>query len=322
MPQSVQSLVNRLTFRQLQVFRSVYELNSYSRAGDMLGLTQPAVSNQIRQLEQALEQPLFEYVGRQLYSTATAKRLAQCIHAMFDEIERFQQDLSAETELISGELTLVAVSTAQHVVPYLLGAYTSLHPNVTINVKIMNRAAAIERLNESHDELTIMGLVPNDKPMFSLPFLNNELIAVAPQHHPLLVLEDISLSAFLEHNLLLREAGSGSRLALELHCQKQRIRLQAGMEIGSNDAIKHAVIAGLGVAVLPKLGVLSELTLGSLIELPIRDFPLRRSWCLIHPQGRHPTPTMRSFIDYIQQNIGQFEYMFSRMSANLCVKKA
>jgi DNA-binding transcriptional LysR family regulator len=314
MPQSVQSLINRLTFRQLQVFKSVYELSSYSRAGEMLGLSQPAVSNQIRQLEQALEQPLFEYVGRQLYNTPTAKRLAQCIHSMFDEIQRFQDDLSEETGLIAGELTLVAVSTAQYVVPYLLRAYTSLHPNVTINVKVMNRAAAIERLNENHDELAIMGMIQNDKPMFSIPFLNNELIAVVPQNHPLLAIEDISLSTFLEHNLLLREAGSGSRLALELHCQKQRIRLHAEMEIGSNDAIKHAVIAGLGVAVLPKLGILSELTLGTLIEVPIKDFPLRRSWCLIHPQGRHPTPAMRSFIEYIQQNIGQFETMFSRMT--------
>ena len=314
MPQSVQSLVNRLTFRQLQVFKSVYELHSYSRAGDMLGLSQPAVSNQIRQLEQALEQPLFEYIGRQLYSTATAKRLAQCIHAMFDEIQRFQNDLSVETGLVTGELTLVAVSTAQYVVPYLLRAYTNLHPKVTINVKVMNRAAAIERLNENHDELVIMGMVPNDKPMVSIPFLNNELVAVAPKDHPIITQSDISLGAFLEQNLLLREAGSGSRLALELHCQKQRVRLQAEMEIGSNDAIKHAVIAGLGVAVLPKLGILSELTLGSLIEVPIKDFPLRRSWCLIHPQSRHPTPTMRSFIEYIQQNIGQFETMFSRMT--------
>lgn len=314
MPQRVQSLINRLTFRQLQVFKSVYELSSYSRAGEMLGLSQPAVSNQIRQLEHALEQPLFEYIGRQLYSTPTAKRLAQCIHSMFDEIQHFQDDLSEEAGLISGELTLVAVSTAQYVVPYLLRAYTSLHPNVTINVKVMNRASAIKRLNENHDELAIMGMVQNDNPMFSLPFLNNELIAVVPQNHPLLAIEDISLSTFLEHNLLLREAGSGSRLALELHCQKQRIRLQAEMEIGSNDAIKHAVIAGLGVAVLPRLGILSELRLGTLIEVPIKDFPLRRSWCLIHPQGHHPTPAMRSFIDYIQQNISQFETMFARMT--------
>lgn len=314
MSQKIQNLANRLTFRQLQVFKSVYELGSYSRAGDMLGLTQPAVSNQIRQLEQALDKPLFEYVGRQLYSTPTAKRLAQCIHGVFDEIERFQSDVTEESTLVSGELNLIAVSSAQYVVPYLLRAYTSLHPNVTINLKVVNRATAIERMNTSQDELTIMGMIPNEKAMLSVPFLTNELIAVAPGNHPVLTLPNASLNDFLEHRLLLREVGSGSRLALELHCQKQRIRLHPEMEIGSNDAIKHAIIAGLGVGVLPKLSILSELAQGTLFEVSVKDFPLKRSWCLIHPQGRYPTPIMKSFIDYIQQNIGQFEHMFSRMT--------
>lgn len=310
---NVQNLANRLTFRQLQVFQSVYELNSYSRAGDMLGLSQPAVSNQIRQLEQTIEQPLFEYVGRQLYSTAIAKRLAECISAVFEEVQRFQDDLLNETGLVSGELKLVAVSTAQYIVPYLLRAYTSLHPNVTISLKVVNRTEAIERLGQNRDELTIMGMVPNDKPTVSIPFLDNELIAVAAKNHPILDEDEVTLPLFLEQTLLLREAGSGSRLALELHCQKQRIRFQHQMEIGSNDAIKHAVIAGLGVAVLPRFGILSELALGSLVEVPMKDFPLRRSWCLVSPQGQYPSPTMRSFLDYIQQNIGHFEHMFNRM---------
>lgn len=312
MQSNVYHLASRLTFRQLQVFRCVYELNSYSRAGDMLGLSQPAVSNQIRQLEQVIEQPLFEYVGRQLYSTAIAKRLAECTHSVFNEVQRFQNDLVSETGVVSGELKLVAVTTAQYVVPYLLRAYTSLHPNVTVSLKVVNRADAITRFEQNRNELTIMGMVPSDKPMLSIPFLDNELVPVAPKGHPLIQEKEVTLTMFLEQTLLLREVGSGSRLALELHCQKQRTRFTHQMEMGSNEAIKHAVIAGLGVAVLPRLGMLSELNQGSLVEVVIKDFPLRRSWCLVSPQGQHPTPTMRSFIDYIQQNIGQFEQMFKR----------
>ncbi|MBJ7556697.1 LysR family transcriptional regulator [Marinomonas spartinae] len=312
MSSNVHYLASRLTFRQLQVFKCVYELNSYSRAGDMLGLSQPAVSNQIRQLEQAIEQPLFEYVGRQLYSTAIAKRLAQCTLSVFDEVERFQNDLMNDTGLVSGELKLVAVTTSQYIVPHLLRAYTSLHPNVTVSLKVVNRTEAIARFEKNRDELTIMGMVPNDKPMLSLPFLDNELVPVVPPNHPLLQEKEITLAKFLEQTLLLRETGSGSRLALELHCQKQRVRFTHQMEIGSNEAIKHAVMAGLGVAVLPRFGILAELKLKSLVELPMKDFPLRRSWCLVSPQGQHPTPTMRSFIDYVQQNIGQFEQMFKR----------
>lgn len=309
---NVHHLANRLTFRQLQVFKCVYELNSYSRAGDMLGLSQPAVSNQIRQLEQVIEQPLFEYVGRQLYSTAIAKRLAECTSSVFNEVQRFQNDLVSETGVVSGELKLVAVTTAQYIVPYLLRAYTSLHPNVTVSLKVANRTDAITRFEKNRNELTIMGMVPNDKPMLSIPFLDNELVPVVPKDHPLLREKEVTLATFLEQTLLLRETGSGSRLALELHCQKQRVRFTHQMEIGSNEAIKHAVIAGLGVAVLPRLGMLSELKEGNLVEVAIKDFPLRRSWCLVTPQDQHPTPTMRSFIDYIQQNIGQFEQMFKR----------
>lgn len=122
----------------------------------------------------------------------------------------------------------------------------------------------------------------------------------------------MTAQAFLDSGLLVRESGSGSRLALELHCQEQGLRAKASMELGSNDALKHAVLAGLGVAVLPKLGVLSELALGSLYVLDIKGFPLKRSWCVVYPQARHPTPAMRAFIDYVQQNIRQFEQMFLR----------
>lgn len=311
MPSTVRQLASRLTFRQLQVFKYVYELKSYSRAGDQLGLSQPAVSNQIRQLEQILERPLFEYIGRQLYTTVTANHLAQCTLAIFTELQQLQNNLAAQLDDVSGELRLVAVTTAQYVLPYLLKAYTSLHPEVSVSIKVVNRTEAIARFGKHQDELTIMGITPLDLSIVSMPFLDNELIAVAPKDHPILSVSNPSLPLFLKQNLLLREEGSGCRLALELHCQKQRIHLQPQMEIGSNDTIKHAVIAGLGVAVLPRLGILAELASGALKQVSIKDFPLRRSFCVVHAKDQPPTPAMRSFIDYIQQNIGQFEHMFA-----------
>ena len=120
MPLSVHKLTGRLTFRQLQVFKAVYDLSSYSKAGELLGLTQPAVSSQIRQLEQAVDQPLFEYVGRRLFSTAAAERLAESINHIFIELSNLQTDLGALKGNVAGELRLVAVSTAQYMVPYLL----------------------------------------------------------------------------------------------------------------------------------------------------------------------------------------------------------
>ncbi|KAA1176343.1 LysR family transcriptional regulator [Marinobacter salinexigens] len=314
MPLSIQKISNRLTFRQLQVFKAVYELESYSKAGDLLGLTQPAVSSQIRHLEQALGMPMFEYVGRRLYCTAAGEEMMECVRSVFGELERVQTKLAALEGRVAGELKLVAVNTAQYIVPYLLRAFLDLNPEVQVSVIVVNRATALERLSENRDDLVIMGMVPTEKPLASLPFLDNELVPVVPAGHPLARQKGVSAQAFLDSQLLVREHGSGSRLALELHCQQQGLRVMPSMALGSNDAVKHAVLAGLGVAVLPKLSILSELALGSLEVADVAGFPLRRSWCVVYPQARHPTPAMRTFLEYIQQNIRQFEEMFLRRS--------
>lgn len=315
MPLSVQKLASRLTFRQLQVFKAVYDKRSYSRAGELLGLTQPAVSSQIRQLEQALGQPLFEYIGRRLFSTPTAERLATAIGGIFAELRDLQTDLAALEGKVAGELRLVAVNTAQYVVPYLLRAFLDLYPQVAVSVAVVNRAAALQRLSDNSDDLVILGMLPTEKPLMALPFLDNELVPVVPAGHPLLARPSVTAQAFLDANLLMREPGSGSRLALEQHCQQQRLSLAASMEIGSNDAVKHAVLAGLGVAVLPRLSLLPELGAGRLRILDLPGFPLRRSWCVVYPQAKHLTPAMRAFIEYVQQNIKQFEQLFLRNSA-------
>ncbi|WIO74674.1 LysR family transcriptional regulator [Porticoccaceae bacterium LTM1] len=314
MPLTTQKLANRLTFRQLQVFKSVYQCQSYSKAGDQLGLTQPAVSSQIRQLEQSLDQVLFEYVGRRLFCTAAAERLAKSIDNIYSELSELHSDLAALKGQVAGELRLVAVNTAQYVVPYLLKAFLEQYPQIRVSIKVVNRATALQRLHDNSDDLVIMGIVPSDKPLTSLPFLDNELVAVAPPEHPILQQKKISAQQFLDSGLLLRESGSGSRLALELHCQQQRLRIQPSMELGSNDAVKHAAIAGLGVAVLPKLSILPELALGKLKIVEIDGFPLRRSWCVVYPQAKHLTSAMKAFLGYVQENIKTFESIFLQRS--------
>jgi len=233
---------------------------------------------------------------------------------VFAALEQVQNNLAALEGQVAGDLRLVAVNTAQYVVPYMLGAFLQLNPQVTVSVSVVNRATALQRLNDNVDDLVIMGMVPAERPLTSLPFLDNELVPVVPRGHPLLDQMNVSTQAFLDSGLLVRESGSGSRLALEMHCQTQRLRAIPSMELGSNDAVKHAVLAGLGVAVLPKLGVLSELALGSLSIVTIAGFPLRRSWCVVYPQARHPTPIMRAFLDYVRQNIRRFEQLFLRRS--------
>ncbi len=310
MPRSVQQLASRLTFRQLQVFLAVYEQQGYSKAGELLGLTQPAVSSQIRQLEEALGQPMFEYVGRKLFPTSAAELLAQSVRAIFDELRFLQTEIVAKTGKTAGELHLACVNTAQYVVPYLLKGFLQQFPEIKASVRVVNRAEAIARLQDNSDDLTIMGMVPDDKPFSSLPFLDNELVPVVPANHPLTSEKSLSAQTFLNADLLIREQGSGSRLALEVFCQQRRLQLQPHLQLGSNDALKHAVLAGLGVAVLPRLSILPELKLNLLKVLEIEGFPLRRSWCVVYPKAKHPTPAMKAFIYYVQENIRKISEQF------------
>ena len=314
MPLSVQKLVNRLTLRQLQVFRAVYEQRGYGKAAQLLGLTQPAVSAQIRQLENALDQPLFEYVGRKLYCTAAGEVVAQRTHALFTQLKEMQSDLHALQGQLAGDLRIAAVSTAQYVVPHLLQLFLQQYPAIQARIDVVNRQQALERLANNRDDLVIMGLVPNEKPLTSLPFLDNQLVAVAPAGHPLTRSDAVSLETFLQHPLLLRELGSGTRLALEQHCQQRRQSLEAVMELGSNDAVKHAVMAGMGVAVLPRMGILAELRLGLLQEVAVEDFPLRRSWCLVYPQAKQPSPVSRAFISFVQAQLALISRYFAELA--------
>ncbi len=308
-------LIRRLSLRQLQVFLAVYELQGYKKAANSLGLTQPAVSAQIKQLEDTLEQPLFEYVGRKLYRTRAAERLSQCVSNLFGELKNMQIDLNAMQGQLSGDLNLCAVNTAQYVVPHLLMLFKQEFPKITVNLKVVNRAGALDSMDSNPDDIVIMGMVPTGRPLVSIPFLDNELIPVVAANSPLGKKESSTMDTFLAQPLLLREKGSGSRLAFEVYSQEKRIRLNGNMELGSNDAVKHGVLAGLGVAVLPKLSVLPELSLGLLKSPKIKGFPLKRSWCLVHPQSKTPSPTAAAFLQFVQLNLDVIETYFKNLES-------
>jgi DNA-binding transcriptional LysR family regulator len=307
MPLTVQRLVNRLSLRQLQLFQAVNEQGGYGKAAELLGLTQPAVSAQVKQLEEALGQKLFEYVGRKLYRTQAGDLVADSVGKVFEELKQMQSGLYALEGRISGDLRVAAVNTAQFVIPYLLEPFLSQHPSVATQVHVVNRHKAIERLKNNRDDLVIMGMVPSERPFISMPFLDNELVPVWRHDHPLAQKlrgsgQSLSAQEFLDLPQLVREHGSGTRLALEIHCQQHKLGFKPYMELGSSDALKHAILAGLGVSVVPKLGIQAELALGTLQIAPVEGFPLIRSWCLVYPSAKQPSPATQAFINYVQDN--------------------
>ena len=306
----------RLTLRQLQVFRSVCDSRSYSRAAEEMALTQPAVSLQIRQLEELVGQPLFEYVGKKLYLTEAAEALKRASTDIFQRLESLDMQLSDLQGSLQGQLNLAVESSAKYFVPHLFAAFRRQHPDVSLQLSVVNRAQVIKRLSDNRDDLVIMSLMPSEVALEFLPFLNNPIVAVAPPEHPLCQASRLSLQDLAAYPLLVREPGSGTRKACEEYFQQKRAHFAQTVQIASLDALREAVIAGLGVALLPRHAVTLELAHGLLRELPVDELPLYRSWCVAHARGKRLSPVAQAFFAFIRDQRAQVSALAARFGGS------
>ena len=306
----------RMTLRQLQVFGAVCESRSYSRAAEEMALTQPAVSLQIRQLEELVGQPLFEYVGKKLYLTEAAEALKRASSDIFARLDSLDMQLTDLQGSLQGQLNLAVESSAKYFVPHLFAAFRRQHPDVSLQLSVVNRAQVIKRLSDNRDDLVIMSLMPSEVALEFLPFLNNPIVAVAPPEHPLCQASRLSLQDLTAYPLLVREPGSGTRKACEEYFQQKRAHFAQTVQIASLDALREAVIAGLGVALLPRHAVTLELAHGLLRELPVDELPLYRSWCVAHARGKRLSPVAQAFFAFIRDQRAQVSALAARFGGS------
>lgn len=290
----------RITFRQLQIFRAVCDNRSYSRAAEEMALTQPAVSLQIRQLEELVGQPLFDYVGKKLYLTDAAEVLQRASADIFGRLESLDMQLTDLQGSLQGQLSLAVESSAKYFVPHLFAAFRREYPEVSLQLTVVNHTQAIRRLSANRDDLLIISQVPSDMDLEFLPFLNNPIIAVAPADHPLCSQSSLHLQDLTGWPLLVREPGSGTRRACEEYCHQKRAHFAQTQEVGSMEGLCEGVIAGLGLALLPRHAVRRELQTGVLRELPVVELPLLRSWCVVHPRGKYLSPVAQAFFTFVR----------------------
>ena len=296
----------RATLHQLKVFRQVALAMSYTKAGNELGLTQPAVSIQLKQLENNLDLPLFEKIGKRLFLTPAGQELNNFCDELFERFDSMDMTLSALKGHLEGEFHLAAVTSAKYFTPHLLGAFHKRYPKVNLHLDIVNREQIIQRLQENKDDLVIMGLVPESMSLTCHPFVDNPIVAVASPNHPLAGKKNIKLNELSEHAFIFREKGSGTRKALEDFFQANELTIQPNMILGSSETIKQAVMADLGISALSRHSVTLELATNSLVELDIEDFPLVRSWYLVHHESKHLSPIAQAFINFAlspQENV-------------------
>ncbi len=290
-----------LTLHQLRTFRAVAEQLSFSVAAQELSISQPSVSYQVKELETVLGLPLIDRLGKRVRLTEAGQVLyeyARRTLALLDEAALVMEQMRG---IERGTLRVGASTTVGiYVVPLALGGYKKLHPNLAMSLEIGSRDVLQDRLKQCALDLAVLSLPVADPDLVTTPFMEDELVMVVPAGHPLAHRRSLTLRDFAEESFLIREPESGTRLAVELAARRAGVDLKVGMELGSNGAIKHAVEAGLGVAVLSSRAVELERRGGRLVVVDIEGFPIRRPWSIVHLRRRHLPSAVAQFIEFLR----------------------
>ena len=290
-----------LTLHQLRTFRAVAEQLSFSAAAHELSISQPSVSYQVKELEAVLGLPLVDRLGKRVRLTEAGEVLyeyARRTLTLLDEVALVMEQMRG---IERGTLRVGASATVGiYVIPLALGAYKKVHPNLALSLEIGSREMLQERLKRGVLDLAVLSLPIADPNLESTPFMDDELVLVVPAGHPLAARRDLTLRDFTGESFLMREPGSGTRLAVEMAARRAGVSLQVGMELGSNGAIKHAVEAGLGVAVLSSHAIELERKGGGLVVVDIEGFPILRPWSIVHLRRRQLPAAVAQFIEFLR----------------------
>ncbi|MHB8224461.1 LysR substrate-binding domain-containing protein, partial [Acidithiobacillus sp.] len=220
-------------------------------------------------------------------------------HDVLDRLEYFTQEIAALQGLEKGSLKVATLSTAKYFIPRMLGRFCTEHPGVATALFIGNREALLERLVHNQDDLYILGQPPEHMHVVAESFADNPVVVVVRPDHPLMPEKDIEPSRLRDAPFILREPGSGTRLAAEKFFEQHDVVLRTRMEFGSNEAVKQSVAGGLGIAVLSASTIRAELASGKLAILDVRGFPLERKWYAVYPAGKQLSPILRAFMEYL-----------------------
>lgn len=292
-------LIRHATLRQLQVFEAIVRLGSFTRAAEELFLTQPTVSMQIKKLADSMGLPLFEHVGRNVRPTEAGLELYQSCRRIFETLANLEMKLADLKGIKRGRLRLGVITTAKYFAPEILGEFCQLYPGIEVALKVSNRDRIIERINANEDDLYIMGQAPSDQfDVESFQFAPNPLVVMAPRSHPLVGKKKIPLSRIIEEPFILREPGSGIRDATLKVFDEAGLRPAVSMELGSNEAIKHAIVGGLGLAVQSLHTLTLEGPDGPVAILDVDGFPIMRQWYLVHPKGKELSLVAQAFLEF------------------------
>lgn len=287
------------TFRQLKLFLALADTGSVTGAARVMHVTQPTASMQLKELSNSVGLPLFEVISKTVHLTPVGIELAKTARLMTAEWESFEQQVANVRGLKRGSLKIAVVSTAKYFIPKLLGSFCHEYPDIDIALEVLNRDGVIRRLEQNMDDMYIMSMPPSDIEIEDEIFMPNPLVVIADKHHALSKANSIDLQKLQTERFIMRELGSGTRMAANLHFRKNRFQPNIRLELGSNEAIKKAVAGGLGLGVMSMHALDDYYLQNELSILDVQDFPIHSSWHIVTVKGKKLSPIARIFHDHL-----------------------
>ena len=290
------------TLRQLRTFNEVARQQSFTAAAKALHLTQPAVSMQLRQLEHAAGLPLLEQTGRRVQLTEAGRELLRYAAGIATLLREAEDAMKALQGIGGGELSIAVTSTAKYFAPQLLAEFRRSHPEVRLRLAVSNREAVVRELTENSVDLAVMGRPPRGIETEAAPFASHPIGIIASPPHPLAGRKRIPLERLAGETFIIRERGSGTRAAMEHVFAERGFRPRDVLEMSSNETIKQAVMAGMGVAFLSTHTIGLELRARRLVLLGVSGLPVMRQWFVIHRRGKRLTPVAQAFKSFLLEH--------------------
>jgi len=294
------------TLRQLRIFVAVARHLSFARAAEELALTPPAVTMQIRDLEDCVGLPLFDRGGRAVSLTVTGEYLLVHARKVLAVLKDAEDMVARFKRVETGRLVIGMISTAQYFLPPLLARFCADHPGVEVSLSVGNRQALVEQMQRNEVDLAIMGRPPTEIATRAEPFAVHPLVIVAAKSNPLVGAEYVPARALAAYGFIRREAGSGTRIALEEYFRDHGIAPPIGMEMASNETIKQAVMANMGVSLLSLHTIGLELATGNIAVLEAEGTPVLRRWYVVNSLSKVLSPPAEAFRYFVLEHAEQF----------------
>lgn len=294
-------LIRHASLRQIQVFESVARNLSFTRAAEELHLTQPTISAQVKSLVDAIGLPLYEQLGRSIFLTEVGETVAASCREVIDTFSNLEIKLDNLRGMKRGRLRVAVVSTAKYFIPIALGEFCKKYPDIELSLKIGNRDTLLKRINQNLDDLYILGQIPSASyELKVVPFTSNKLVIISNRDNEL-VGKKVSLERLSKEPFIMREEGSGIRSAVVNAFSNKGLTVNERLTMNTNEAIKHCVVGGLGMACVSEHTLYLEDKNGPLVELDVEGFPIEKSWNIVYPAGKELSLIAAEFLEFLME---------------------